>query len=221
MTELFSLILTFRFAFQVSDSTSRMRTKVVAWHPEVATQLCLASEDDHTPVIQIWDLRLASSPIRTLENHTRGVLSVAWCQQDPDLLLSCGKDNRILCWNPNSVDAPNGEVLCELATSGQWSFDVSWCPRNPAVIAASSFDGRVSVYSLLGGQAQSAADLSAAAAASSNIADSFPGMEAMRPVSVSPGQQASQAQAASAQQLRKPPKWLRRPCGASFGFGGK
>ena len=49
---------------KVSDSASRMRTKVVAWHPDVATQLCLASEDDHTPVIQMWDLRLASSPIK-------------------------------------------------------------------------------------------------------------------------------------------------------------
>ena len=38
---------------KVSDSTSRMRAKVVAWHPEVATQLVLASEDDHTPVIQV------------------------------------------------------------------------------------------------------------------------------------------------------------------------
>lgn len=39
----------------------------------------------------------------------RGILSVAWCQRDPDLLLSCGKDNRILCWNPNS-SVPHGEV---------------------------------------------------------------------------------------------------------------
>jgi protein transport protein SEC31 len=66
---------------KLSDTTSRMRTKVVAWHPDVATQLCLASEDDHTPVIQLWDLRLASAPIKTLEGHQRGILSVAWCQQ--------------------------------------------------------------------------------------------------------------------------------------------
>ena len=39
----------------------------------------------------------------------RGILSVAWCARDPDLLLSCGKDNRILCWNPNSP-SQNDEV---------------------------------------------------------------------------------------------------------------
>ena len=38
---------------KVSDSTGRMRCRVVGWHPAVATQLCLASEDDHSPVIQV------------------------------------------------------------------------------------------------------------------------------------------------------------------------
>ena len=46
------------------------------------------------------------------------------------------------------------------------------------------------------------------------IADSFPGMEAMQPV-------APQRQAAAPVQLKNPPKWLKRPVGANFGFGGK
>jgi hypothetical protein len=45
-------------------------------------------------------------------------------------------------------------VVCDIATANQWNFDVSWCPRNPALIASSSFDGHVSVYSLTGGQQQ-------------------------------------------------------------------
>ena len=80
-------------------------------------------------------------------------MSVAWSSEDSDLLLSCGKDNRIICWNPNS-NQEGGEVLCELVDSNQWSFNVAWCPRNPALIAATSFDNRVSVYSLMGGQQQ-------------------------------------------------------------------
>ncbi|CAG2066739.1 unnamed protein product [Timema podura] len=87
---------------KLSDGSSRIRWKALAWHPDVATQLCLASEEDQTPVIQLWDLRFATSPLKTLEGHKRGVLSVAWCGQDPDLLVSCGKENRILVWNPNS-----------------------------------------------------------------------------------------------------------------------
>ena len=83
-----------------------------------------------------------------MEGHHKGVLSVAWCQADFDLLLLGGKDNRILVWNPNSGP---GEIVAELPTSNQWSFDVSWCPRNPVIIASPNFDGRVSLYSLMGG----------------------------------------------------------------------
>lgn len=49
----------------------QIKSKIVSWHPDVATQLCLSSEDDHTPVIQLWDLRYATSPVKQLENHTR------------------------------------------------------------------------------------------------------------------------------------------------------
>lgn len=58
---------------------------------------------------QMWDLRFATAPMRTLEQHKRGVLSVAWCQPDSDLLLSAAKDNQVFCWNPNT-DLPGGEV---------------------------------------------------------------------------------------------------------------
>ncbi|XP_023226649.1 protein transport protein Sec31A-like [Centruroides sculpturatus] len=192
---------------KVSDTTSRIRCKVVAWHPEVATQLCLASEDDNHPVIQLWDLRFATVPLKTLEHHQRGVLSIAWCPRDPDLLLSCGKDNMILCWNPNS-NIQGDEVVCELPTSDQWCFDVAWCHRNPAIIASSSFDGHVSIYSLMGGQRQ--------VKTSSKIAESFPGSDtfAQPPIPQNTTRQVSVY-------LRKPPKWLRRPVGAKFGFGGK
>ena len=47
--------------------------------------------------------------MRTLERHKKGILSLSWCPQDPDLLLSASKDNLVLCWNPNS-DIAGGEV---------------------------------------------------------------------------------------------------------------
>ena len=78
-------------------------------------------------------------------NFFSGVLSIAWCPYDADLLLSCGKDNRILCWNPNA-SVQGGEVLYEMPLSSQWSFDVQWCPRNPSVISSCAFDGHVRYF---------------------------------------------------------------------------
>uniref|UniRef100_UPI00398E8156 protein transport protein Sec31A isoform X2 n=1 Tax=Pristiophorus japonicus TaxID=55135 RepID=UPI00398E8156 len=198
---------------KVSDHNNRMRCSGMAWNPEVATQLVLASEDDRMPILQIWDLRFATSPLKVLENHTRGILSISWCQADAELLLSSAKDNRILCWNPNT-----GEVVYELPTSSQWCFDVQWCPRNPAVLSAASFDGQISVYSVMGGslEAQKQNHVDKISSSFNNLdpfgtGQSLPPLDipqkAVRPTMVLP--------------LKKPPKWIRRPVGASFAFGGK
>ncbi|XP_039294286.1 protein transport protein Sec31A isoform X2 [Nilaparvata lugens] len=194
---------------KLSDSNSRVRWKVLEWHPDIATQLCLASEDDSNPVVQLWDLRFASTPIKTMERHTKGVLSLAWCPKDPDLLMSSGKDSTIYCWNPNTND-PGGEVVCEMMTTYQWNFEVAWCPRNPSLIASCSFDGHASIYSLTGGQQH--------VQTSKKIADSFPGMEYAESPPVHT-QMHNQMQ--SAAELRKAPKWLKKTSGVSFGFGGK
>ncbi|CAJ0925597.1 unnamed protein product [Ranitomeya imitator] len=87
---------------KVSDHSNRMHLSGMLWHPEIATQLVLSSEDDRLPVVQVWDLRFASSPLKILENHTRGILSISWSKDDPELLLSSSKDHRILCWNPST-----------------------------------------------------------------------------------------------------------------------
>lgn len=94
---------------KVSDAMSKMRARLVAWNPDVATQMCLASDDDHTPHLQVWDLRFATAPVRQLEGHQRGVLAFDWFVNDANLLVSSAKDNRIICWNPNNPTV-NGEV---------------------------------------------------------------------------------------------------------------
>uniref|UniRef100_A0A7N6BQK8 Protein transport protein Sec31A n=1 Tax=Anabas testudineus TaxID=64144 RepID=A0A7N6BQK8_ANATE len=198
---------------KISDHSNRMHCSGMLWHPDVATQLVLASEDDRLPVIQMWDLRFATSPLKVLENHTRGILSISWSQSDSELLLSSAKDNRILCWNPNT-----GEVIYELPTTNQWCFDVQWCPRNPALLSTASFDGKITVYSVMGGslkaQQQSTAD---------KISSSFDAMDPFGTGQVLPPLQVPQPamQETIVPPLKKPPKWVRRPVGASFAFGGK
>lgn len=198
---------------KVSDHSNRMHCSGLAWHPDVATQMVLASEDDRLPVVQMWDLRFASSPLRVLENHARGILAIAWSMADPELLLSCGKDAKILCSNPNT-----GEVLYELPTNTQWCFDIQWCPRNPAVLSAASFDGRIRVYSIMGGSIDGLRQKQVDKLSSSfgNL-DPFGTGQPLPPLQIP--QQTSQHSIVLP--LKKPPKWIRRPVGASFSFGGK
>nr|Q5F3X8.1 RecName: Full=Protein transport protein Sec31A; AltName: Full=SEC31-like protein 1; AltName: Full=SEC31-related protein A [Gallus gallus]CAH65156.1 hypothetical protein RCJMB04_4i13 [Gallus gallus] len=198
---------------KVSDHNNRMHCSGLAWHPDVATQMVLASEDDRLPVIQMWDLRFTSSPLRVLESHTRGILAIAWSMADSELLLSCGKDAKILCSNPNT-----GEVLYELPTNMQWCFDIQWCPRNPAILSAASFDGRLRIYSIMGGSTDGLRQKHVDQLSSSfgNL-DPFGTGQPLPPLQL-PQQTAPQSVVLP---LKKPPKWIRRPVGASFSFGGK
>ncbi|XP_044284322.1 protein transport protein Sec31A isoform X4 [Varanus komodoensis] len=196
---------------KVSDHSNRMHCSGLAWHPDIATQMVLASEDDRLPVIQMWDLRFASSPLRVLESHARGILTIAWSMADPELLLSCGKDAKILCSNPNT-----GEVLYELPTTTQWCFDVQWCPRNPAILSAASFDGRISIYSIMGGSPDNLRQKQA-----DKLSSSFGNLDPFGTGQPLPPLQLPQQTTPTVLPLKKPPKWIRRPVGASFSFGGK
>ncbi|XP_017468376.1 PREDICTED: protein transport protein Sec31A isoform X2 [Rhagoletis zephyria] len=193
---------------KLSDTQSRVRWHAIQWHPDVATQVWLASEDDQAPVVQLWDLRYATAPAKTMQIHQRGVLGMSWCPRDVDLMVSCGKDNHIYCWNPNT-ELPEGEILSEVAATATWYSDVQWCPRNPALVASASLDGNVSIYSLFGGTQQQVQT-------SNKIADSFPGMDQLAQAPIP--QQSTQI---VYHDLKRAPKWIKRPCGVTFGFGGK
>ncbi|KAI8575647.1 hypothetical protein K450DRAFT_260843 [Umbelopsis ramanniana AG] len=172
----------------------------IAWSPDVATQIVTASEDDSNPVIAMWDLRNAHAPVKTLTGHQQGVLSLSWCQKDSDLLLSSGKDSRTICWNPRS-----GEIIGELPVSHNWTFEVDWYNPNPDFFASASFDGKISIHSLQGTSREQPADAFAQEAVSN---DPF------APAAFAPQQ-------GDGLNLKHPPKWLRRPAGATFAYGGK
>ncbi|KAH9932332.1 uncharacterized protein B0H18DRAFT_1137560 [Fomitopsis serialis] len=172
----------------------------VAWHPDNATRLVTASEDDTSPVIMVWDLRNARAPEKILTGHEKGVLSLSWCKQDPDLLLSCGKDNRALCWNPQT-----SEILARYVAKDNWAFQVQWCPRNPDLFATAFFDGTIGIHSIQ--STNEAAD----------VPPVTPQTDGSDIFGASGFSRASQATLS----LKHPPKWLRRPVSSSFGYGGK
>jgi protein transport protein SEC31 len=174
---------------QLSNPKSRekRRYSCVAWNPENPTQLAIGVEDDETPVIEIWDLKKGYEPIKELKGHSKGILSLSWCPDDSNLLLSSGKDSQVLIWNPNIEKSKSGEL------SGKgWMHDVQWSYR-PSILSTASMEGEIVIHSLQ----DSSSTLS--------NTENFP----------------INNQKSQKDDFKTAPKWLKRPCGATFGFGGK
>ncbi|KAI4282861.1 MAG: hypothetical protein L6R38_002621 [Xanthoria sp. 2 TBL-2021] len=183
------------------NNMGRKAVSAVAWDPNKPTRLVTAIPYDTDPLIAVWDLRNTNAPERVLRGHDGGVLSLSWCAQDNDLLVSCGKDNRTICWNPQT-----GEAYGEYPVVTNWTFQTRWNPHNPSLLATASFDGKITMHPLQ--STHSDARLSSGAPSQSvDDADFF--------------NKAQSAPQGSNFSLPKAPKWLRRPCGVSFGFGGK
>jgi protein transport protein SEC31 len=128
------------------------------------------------------------------------VLSLSWCPQDSDILLSCGKDNRTIAWNPHS-----GEQLGEFPVVTNWTFQTRFNPSNPNLLATASFDGKIAIQTLQNTGA--GADQNKAVKQAPEGEDFF-------------AQTHAEPQGASFT-LKTPPKWLKRRAGVAFGFGGK
>jgi protein transport protein SEC31 len=128
---------------------------------------------------------------------------VSWCRQDADLLLSCGKDNRTLCWNPQT-----GEIIGELPATNDWAFQTTWCARNPDLLATASFDGHIGIHSLQTTHVPEQAGPSISETATAD--DVFGAFGSQEPAEDN----------SNVLSLKQPPKWLRRPISATFGYGG-
>ncbi|KAL8674717.1 MAG: hypothetical protein Q9168_000875 [Polycauliona sp. 1 TL-2023] len=183
------------------NNMGRKAVSAVAWDPSKPTRLVTAIPYDTDPLIAVWDLRNTNAPERVLRGHDGGVLSLSWCAQDSDLLVSCGKDNRTICWNPQT-----GEAYGEYPVVTNWTFQTRWNPHNPSLLATASFDGKITMHPLQSTHSDTRLS-SGAPSQSVDDADFF--------------NKAQSAPQGSSFSLPKAPKWLRRPCGVSFGFGGK
>ncbi|KAK6097896.1 protein transport protein S31 [Batrachochytrium dendrobatidis] len=193
---------------QLSYPGGRKPVTSLAWNPDTPMQMVTAVDDDMNSMLLMWDLRNASAPERTFSGHSKGILSVAWCPKDSELLLSCGKDNRTIVWN-----TVQGEPIGDLNHSANWTFDAQWCPKNPDLIAVASFDGCVTIHSLQS-IASEEPDFQDNTVPSESHIDDDPFAQVSR-------QQTLNDPDAPVFVLRHPPKWLCQPAGATFGFGNR
>ncbi|ORX84324.1 WD40 repeat-like protein [Anaeromyces robustus] len=171
----------------------------VTWNPDESTQFIASSDDDSSPIIHLWDLRNARAPKMGLQGHTKGVLSVSWCPKDSDLLLSSGKDNRTICWNPTT-----GEMIGEFERCDNWTFDAQWNYRNPDYVSVCSYDGSVKLFSL-----------------QSNASEDTTAKNNNTQTNDDPFNIDNKMDSQTLFSLKQPPKWYKRPVGAVWSFGSK
>ena len=124
-------------------NNNRKPVSAIAWDPNNSTKLLTATPDDNSPLILLWDLRNSNAPEKTLQGHEQGILSLSWCPQDSELLLSAGKDNKCIVWNPHT-----GERSGELPEMTNWTFLTRFNPHNPNLSATASFDGKITIQTL-------------------------------------------------------------------------
>lgn len=191
-----------REVIQFSVPGIRCPLSGVSWNPDLPNQLITASEDNASPNLYLWDLRNAHAPEKILQGHAKGVLSVAWCPKDSELLMSSGKDNRAIFWNPKTA-----VMVGELPARDNWAFEVQWCPRNPDLLSIASFDGTVDIFSY---QSVSSSVQAQSPATAGSKEDLFSGQSGHS----LPAHQTQES-------VKQVPKWLRCPVGVRFGFGGK
>jgi len=169
-----------RPVIQFTDRSGKLKScKTISWNPKNSMQLVTASEDDSSPVVQVWNLRNTQMPISTLEGHTQGVWSTSWCPHDNRYLLSTGKENRAICW-----DVEAAAVVHDIPLRSEWNSSIQWSTQMQATFSVSSYQEQVGIYSI----------------------HDVRGKENERGEIIDHSH---------------PPSWLRRPAGATFGFGGK
>ena len=190
--------------------------------------IAAASDDDEAPLINIWDLHMTIAPNSTLKGHQRGVMSIAWCPADKSIMTSTGKDNRTLCW-----DVATSTLVSEIGTSANWNLDVQWSSRLPTMLSTCSLEGKIRIYSvsdfenLATPQSMESASLNMAQAKSHSgiTEDDLFNLKGHNQHLISTSSsnvlKAARQCANGARVPPKAPAWLKRPAGASFGFGGK
>ena len=84
-----------------ADAAANSASEIkMMWNPVEPLQFVVANDDDTNPSFNIWDLRNPNYPVAEFKNiHSRGILSVSWCLEDPSLVVSSAKDERCVVTN--------------------------------------------------------------------------------------------------------------------------
>jgi len=105
----------------------------IAWNPEKVTQIAVATEDDDSPLINVWELRNLSAPLMQFKGiHKKGIKGIAWNDQEPSYFMTVSKDRSSIFWDYKQATAAYEIPLASSANT------VQFIPIHSHYITASS-----------------------------------------------------------------------------------
>eukprot|EP00615_Pteridomonas_danica_P011892 CAMPEP_0114343358 /NCGR_PEP_ID=MMETSP0101-20121206/10544_1 /TAXON_ID=38822 ORGANISM="Pteridomonas danica, Strain PT" /NCGR_SAMPLE_ID=MMETSP0101 /ASSEMBLY_ACC=CAM_ASM_000211 /LENGTH=1181 /DNA_ID=CAMNT_0001478035 /DNA_START=71 /DNA_END=3616 /DNA_ORIENTATION=- len=202
----------------------------VAWNSQVAHILASASINGSC---HIWDLRQKKSWCE-LRDAKRGAISdVCWNPTEGFQIVTAMGDDSNPVINMYDLRSSTSMPLSQLVGHQQGILNMSWCPADTSLLLSCGKDGHTFLWDLY--ERKPIYEFTADTVAAPTGGFGGFGMSAGRRYQVawSPKQRATLATCSFDRKVQvysmsgtrthcsRAPKWLRRPSGASFGFGGK
>eukprot|EP01127_Copromyxa_protea_P009478 TRINITY_DN2246_c0_g2_i1.p1 TRINITY_DN2246_c0_g2~~TRINITY_DN2246_c0_g2_i1.p1 ORF type:complete len:610 (-),score=126.11 TRINITY_DN2246_c0_g2_i1:30-1742(-) len=133
-----------RPALHFTDPSPYRKVSSVVWNPTSPINLFTTIDEDNNPVIHAWDLKNYLAPVETLRAHTAGVISASISPHDHDIMLSCGRDGKLVSWDLKNREQEKN--ICE-TLGDSWRYDVQWSPSLPCIASTCCLGGQIDIVS--------------------------------------------------------------------------
>eukprot|EP01118_Nematostelium_gracile_P009122 TRINITY_DN3055_c0_g1_i1.p1 TRINITY_DN3055_c0_g1~~TRINITY_DN3055_c0_g1_i1.p1 ORF type:complete len:479 (-),score=131.65 TRINITY_DN3055_c0_g1_i1:316-1752(-) len=212
--------------FSLGSKNSQDSVTTVSWNRKVAHILASATYSGTT---SIWDVKQKRPLLNfTDQNKRMRIRSLAWNPEEGTQLVTTSDDDNtpvIALWDLRNTYAP--VKYLEGHSGGVWS--VSWCPMDNDLLLSTGKDNKTLCWNIKTGSVLSVVDPGSASwnfdvswsprVPSLLSTSSLEGK--IKVLSLQDVREESIVPRSSENITQHAPKWLKRPAGATFGFGGK
>ena len=116
-----------------ADSQFKFPLSDIVFSPTNMAHLATASSDQRNSVVLVWDIRNTASPMKRLHGHSGGVTKIEWPSADDRILISAGKDGKVIAW-----DVESSNQLSSVFEPSSVITQIKWSPFIPGAVLSST-----------------------------------------------------------------------------------